>query len=256
MHRQSAQYPSLRDKVVFVTGGATGIGAALVSAFAAQRARVAFLDIDTGSAERLQAQLAADGLVPALFTAADVTDTDAVTAALTHCASELGNIEVLINNVADDTRHDPADVTPAAWRRSMAINLDAAFFAAQAVYPGMAAAKAGAIINMSSINARLGPPQMPAYVTAKAGLIGMTRALAKDYGAAGVRVNAVLPGWVVTDRQLELWLTPDAEADWMRHVALQERILPPDVASLALFLAADDSAMITGQCLTIDGGRT
>ena len=256
MTRPFAQYPSLRNRVVFVTGGATGIGAALVAAFADQRAHVGFLDIDAENGEKLAARLREQGLGPVHFSAVDVTDADALRAALALCAQALGPVQVLINNVADDTRHDPQTVTAESWRRCLAINLDAAFFAAQAVYGAMANAGSGTILNMGSINALLGPAQMPGYVTAKAGLIGMTKALARDYGAAGVRVNAILPGWVVTERQLQLWLTPEAEAEWMKHVALTQRIEADDVARLALFLAADDSAMITGQCVTIDGGRT
>ena len=138
----------------------------------------------------------------------------------------------------------------------MAINLDAAFFAAQASAPLMAAQGGGSIINFSSINALLGPQQMPGYVSAKAGLIGMTKALARDYGPDLVRVNAILPGWVVTERQLQTWLTPEEEALWMQQVALPKRLMPDDVAQLALFLGAQDSAIITGQSFTIDGGRT
>jgi NAD(P)-dependent dehydrogenase (short-subunit alcohol dehydrogenase family) len=138
----------------------------------------------------------------------------------------------------------------------MAINLDAAFFAAQAGAQLMAKESGGSIINFSSINALLGPANMPGYVTAKAGLVGMTKALARDYGESEIRVNAILPGWVVTERQLDNWLTPEAEADWMQQVALKKRLQPSEVANLALFLAADDSRMITGQSFTIDGGRT
>ena len=142
------------------------------------------------------------------------------------------------------------------WRDCLAINLDAAFFAAQAAAPVMAANGGGSIINFSSINATLGPSNMPGYVSAKAGLLGMTKALAKDYGADFVRVNAISPGWVVTQRQLDTWLTPEEEAAWMTQVALPRRLMPEDVANLALFLASNDSHMITGQNFTIDGGRT
>ena len=153
-------------------------------------------------------------------------------------------------------RHAPADVTAQSWRDCMAINLDAAFFAAQAAAGLMTQRNSGSIINFSSINALLGPSNMPGYVTAKAGIIGLTKALARDYGPNGVRVNAILPGWVATERQLQTWLTPDEESRWMEQVALQERLLPEDVANLAVFLAATDSKMITGQSFTVDAGRT
>ena len=243
-------YPSLAGQPVFITGGATGIGAALVEAFAEQGAQVAFIDIEE------QAGTALARRTGAWFRTVDVTDVTALKNSVDEAVAELGPVLALVNNVGNDTRHSPADLSAEDWRRNLAVNLDAAFFAAQAVYPGMKSRSRGSIINLSSINAVLGPPDMPAYVTAKSGLIGMSKALASDYGDAGVRVNAVLPGWVVTKRQLEKWLTPEAEAAWMQQVALQHRLLPEHVASLVLFLAADDSAMLTGQSLTIDGGRT
>ncbi|MEL7537717.1 MAG: SDR family oxidoreductase [Pseudomonadota bacterium] len=249
-------YPSLRDCPVFVTGGATGIGAAIVAAFARQHARVGFLDIDAAAAASLIEGLVEDNLPPPWFREVDVTDVAALSNALESFATEVAATTVLVNNVADDTRHKPQDVTPEFWRRCLAVNLDAAYFASQAVFSAMAVARQGVILNLSSINALLGPVDMPGYVTAKAGLIGMTKALAREYGPSGVRVNGILPGWVATDRQLERWLTPEAEAEWMQHVALQTRIQAADVANLALFLAADDSAMITGQNIAIDGGRT
>jgi NAD(P)-dependent dehydrogenase (short-subunit alcohol dehydrogenase family) len=165
-------------------------------------------------------------------------------------------LRILINNAANDHRHDPSELTAQDWRDCMAVNLDAAFFACQAAAAIMVHDGGGSIVNFSSINALLGPANMPGYVAAKAGIIGLTKALAADYGGWGIRVNAVLPGWVATERQLHTWLTPEAEADWMRHVALKQRLLPADVANLSLFLAADDSRMITGQNFVIDAGRT
>jgi NAD(P)-dependent dehydrogenase (short-subunit alcohol dehydrogenase family) len=153
-------------------------------------------------------------------------------------------------------RHTPQEVTPKSWRQNMAINLDASFFAAQAAAEVMLPNNYGSIINFSSINALLGPPNMPGYVAAKAGIIGLTKSLANDYGNNNVRVNAILPGWVATERQLQTWLTPEEEALWMQQVALKSRLMPSQIANLALFLAADESRMITGQSFTIDGGRT
>lgn len=249
-------YPSVTDETVFITGGATGIGAAMVEAFALQGAKVGFIDLDATAAEQLASKLADQTGKRPWFQKVDVTDVTALQAAINTAIDELGPVLALINNVANDTRHSPLETTAEAWRNCMAVNLDATFFASQTVFPGMQRRARGSIINFSSINAILGPANMPGYVTAKAGLIGMGKALARDFGEAGVRVNSILPGWVVTQRQLDKWLSPEAEAEWMQQVALKKRLLPMDVANLALFLAADDSDMITGQAFTIDGGRT
>ena len=253
---ESTQYPSLAERCVFITGGATGIGAAMVEAFAMQSARVAVVDVDSASAQALCDKVEGQCGRRPWFQSVDVTDVPALQNAIQVAVSELGPLQALINNAANDNRHSPSEVTAQSWRDCMAINLDAAFFAAQAAADIMQKQGSGSIINFSSINALLGPANMPGYVTAKAGLVGMTKALARDYGDSEIRVNAILPGWVVTDRQLQTWLTPEAEADWMKQVALKQRLQPADVANLALFLAAEDSRMITGQSFTIDGGRT
>jgi len=250
-----AVYPSLKGRSVFITGGATGIGAALVEGFAAQGAIVGFIDLEAEAGRELCDSIAGAGANRPWFQRVDVTDTDALADAINRFADEAGGLDALVNNVANDTRHDPLTTTPQAWRSGIAVNLDASFFASQSAIPHMKE-RGGAIINFSSINALTGPPQMPAYVAAKSALLGLTKALAREYGPAGIRVNAILPGWVVTERQLKLWLTPEAEADWMKDVPLKRRILPADVANLPLFLAADDSAMMTGQTFVIDGGRT
>ena len=252
----SASYPSLQGQCIFITGGATGIGAALVRAFAQQGANVAFVDIDADSAKQLINELESKQGPKLWYQAIDVTNVQALQQAILDADAQLGSVSVLVNNAANDMRHAPADVTAQSWRDCMAINLDAAFFAAQAAAGLMTQRNSGSIINFSSINALLGPSNMPGYVTAKAGIIGLTKALARDYGPNGVRVNAILPGWVATERQLQTWLTPDEESRWMEQVALQERLLPEDVANLALFLAATDSKMITGQSFTVDAGRT
>jgi len=253
---ESTQYPSLAERCVFITGGATGIGAAMVEAFAMQSARVSFVDVDSASAQTLCDKVEGQCGRRPWFQSVDVTDVPALQNAIHGAVAELGPLQAIINNAANDNRHSPSEVTAQSWRECMAINLDAAFFAAQAAAEIMQKQGSGSIINFSSINALLGPANMPGYVTAKAGLVGMTKALARDYGDSEIRVNAILPGWVVTDRQLQTWLTPEAEADWMKQVALKKRLQPVDVANLALFLAADDSRMITGQSFTIDGGRT
>jgi NAD(P)-dependent dehydrogenase (short-subunit alcohol dehydrogenase family) len=254
---ETTKYPSLEGRSVFITGGATGIGAAMVEAFALQGAKVAFVDLDAESAVSLCARLEEQTGIRPWFQLVDITDTEALQGSITTAVEALGPLQALVNNAANDNRHSPAEVTTRSWRDCMAINLDAAFFATQAAAQLMAAQNhGGSVINLSSINALLGPTNMPGYVTAKAGVVGMTKALARDYGESQIRVNAILPGWVVTDRQLDTWLTPEAEADWMKQVALKERLQPSEVANLALFLAADDSRMITGQSFTIDGGRT
>ena len=261
---ECANYPSLSGRCVFITGGATGIGSAMVEAFALQDSKVAFVDLDLAAAQTLCDRLESEIGVRPWFQQVDVTDSSALQDSIENAVAELGPLQALVNNAANDQRHSPEDVTPESWRDCMAINLDATFFGAQAAAKVMTAAntqtktksQGGSIINFSSINALLGPANMPGYVAAKAGIVGLSKALAADYGEADIRVNAILPGWVVTERQLDTWLTPEAEADWMEQVSLKKRLLPEEVANLALFLAADDSRMITGQAFTIDGGRT
>jgi D-xylose 1-dehydrogenase len=246
-----ARYPSLQDKVVFITGGGSGIGATFVEEFHNQGAKVGFVSRDPAECQEV-----ADRNPGVWFQPTDVTDVPAFKGALKACAETLGPIQVLVNNVANDTRHVAAETDEEAWRRGLAVNLDAAFIAARAVYPGMKAAGGGSIVNISSINALLGPPDMVTYVAAKGAINSMSKGLAREWGPDNIRVNALSPGWIITERQLKLWLTPQAEADWMELVALKKRIYPADVARLCMFLAADDSAMITGQNLVIDGGRT
>ncbi|UTP40544.1 SDR family oxidoreductase [Phenylobacterium sp. LH3H17] len=246
-----ARYPSLEGRVTFITGGASGIGASLVAQFHAQGARVAFIDRQAEAGRALT-----EGLPGAWFRALDVTDTTALTQAIAAAGADLGPVTVLVNNVADDTRRPAQETSPEAWRAALAVNLDPVFVASTAVHPMMRSAGAGAIINVSSINALWGPAGMAAYVAAKGAINSLTKALAREWGGDGVRVNALSPGWVVTERQLELWLTPQAEAEWARQVALPGRITPDDIARAALFLASDDSRMMTGQNLVIDAGRT
>jgi NAD(P)-dependent dehydrogenase (short-subunit alcohol dehydrogenase family) len=255
-HQAYTRYTSLADKVVFITGGASGIGASLVEAFSQQGARVAFVDLDEDSALQLQQQLVEAGQPKPWFQACDVKDIDHLRSCIEEVRSSLGNIGVLINNAAVDRRHQVDAISETQWLDSLAVNLHPAFFAAQSVKPQMAALGGGAILNISSLNTRFGPPQMAAYITAKAGLLGMTRALATEFGPDNIRVNAILPGWVATPRQLDTWLTPEAEAEWMSRLCIKKRLGAHDVAKLALFLASDDAAMITAQEYVIDGGRS
>jgi NAD(P)-dependent dehydrogenase (short-subunit alcohol dehydrogenase family) len=245
-----ATYPDLRGRVVIVTGGATGIGAAFVKAFASQGARPAFLDLDDVAGRALAEETGA------WFERCDVTDSAALSAALRRAISAHGALDILVNNVANDQRHEADEITPAAWRALLGVNLDAAMLASQVAYEAMLPLRAGVILNISSINALLAPPGMAAYVAAKSALLGLTKALAREWGPANIRINAISPGWVTTERQLKLWLTPEAEAEWMKAVPLQRRILPEHVAHLALFLASDAACAITGQNFVIDGGRT
>jgi NAD(P)-dependent dehydrogenase (short-subunit alcohol dehydrogenase family) len=238
--------------VVFVTGGASGIGASFVTEFHAQGAKVAFVDLKQSDGDALMQKLGGQ----AWFKVCDVTDAAALQTTIGEAARALGPVTVLINNVANDTRHKASEMTPEAWRRNLAVNLDPVFIAATAVYPMMKAAGGGVIVNISSINALLGPADLAGYVAAKGGINSLSKTLAREWGAEKIRVNALSPGWVITPRQLELWLTPEAEAEWMKLTALKDRIMPEDIARTALFLASDDARMITGQNIVVDGGRT
>ncbi|GGB65276.1 SDR family oxidoreductase [Shewanella inventionis] len=252
---QSTQYQDLTNKVIFITGGASGIGAAMVEAFARQHAKVAFIDIDQQAADALKQNLSQYDLNAIWFRAVDATDSESLQLAIRDVAEHFGRFDVLINNVANDARQDVETISAHDWHKCMQINLDPAFFASQAAYSHMKLQHSGSIINFSSITALLGSQQMTGYVTAKAGLIGMTRSLSREFGEAGIRVNAILPGWVATEKQLASWLTEQEEQKWTDAMALKRRITPEDVAKLALFLASDNSELITGQCINIDGGR-
>jgi NAD(P)-dependent dehydrogenase (short-subunit alcohol dehydrogenase family) len=249
-----ATYPSLRDRPVFVTGGATGIGAELVGQFARQGARVAFVDLDEAAGTALAGELEAQTGRAPWFVRCDVGDVEALESALRTAADVLGPIEALVNNAANDERHAVEDVTVAYWDQRMAVNLRAQFFAAQAVAPGMAAAGSGSVINMGSIIWHAKFARSSGYATAKAGIEGLTRSLARDLGPDGIRVNCVVPGWVMTERQLRDWVTPEAEREIERSQCLPQRLQPADVARLALWLAADDSMMCTAQRWVVDGG--
>jgi NAD(P)-dependent dehydrogenase (short-subunit alcohol dehydrogenase family) len=264
MHRQDSQtvdqtdnfavYPSLRDRVILVTGGASGIGAAIVEQFALQGSRVAFLDVAAEPAAELVEKLGSAGPHAPLFRACDLTDIAALRAAVAHVEARLGPVTVLVNNAANDDRHNFYEVTPEYWDERMAVNLRHHFFATQAVAPGMAAAGGGSVINMGSIAWVIPSTGLPAYVTAKAAIVGLTRTLAHELGAAGIRVNCVMPGAVMTERQRRLWMSPEYLAEILSRQALKRQLLPREVARLVLFLAADDSSAITNQSYIIDGG--
>jgi NAD(P)-dependent dehydrogenase (short-subunit alcohol dehydrogenase family) len=255
MSEQFAIYPSLRDRVVFITGGASGIGAEHVAQFAAQGAKVAFVDIADDAARELAGRLEAAGHVAPLYQHCDLKDVGALRAAITEVGKRLGPITVLVNNAANDQRHRFEDVTVEYWDERLATNLRHQFFAIQAVAPMMRAAGGGSIINFGSVSWHTAQGGMPAYTTAKAGVEGLTRGMARDLGPAKVRVNTVIPGWIMTKRQIELWLTPEAEENLIRSQCLKNKLAPADVTRLVLWLASDDSQMCTAQLWVVDGGR-
>jgi len=255
MSRADALYPSLRDRVVLVTGGASGIGAEEVSQFARQGAHVAFLDIAEEAASALTKALVEEGLQAPLFLPCDLRDITALQQAIAEVSRRLGNITVLVNNAANDQRHGFEAVTVEYWDERMATNLRHQFFAIQAVAPMMRAAGGGSIINFGSISWRSGQGGMPAYTTAKAAVEGLTKGMARDLGQHGIRVNTVIPGWIMTQRQIDLWLTPEAEEALLRAQCLKAKLAPADVARMVLWLAADDSRMCTSQSWVVDAGR-
>ncbi|TBR43820.1 SDR family oxidoreductase [Marinomonas agarivorans] len=251
---EMTQYPSLKQRHVLVTGGASGIGEALVRAFAAQGCLVSFFDIDAKSGEALANELN-EKQQSACFSLVDLTNTSLLQATIAERIKEWGAIRALVNNAANDHRHSLNTMTPDEFDACMHVNLKHHFFTAQSIAPEMANAGGGSIINVSSNSFMLGLTGYPGYVTAKAGIAGLTKALARELGAEKIRVNTLLPGWVMTQKQKDLWLTPEAEAQLMEQQALKEKMEPEDVADFVLFLAADDSRMITGQNLVVDGGR-
>lgn len=252
MAEANAVYPDLRDRSVFVSGGATGIGEALVRAFAAQGSRTAFVDIDVQAGQALAAELG-DAVH---FAPCDITDTPAYQAAIRAAADRFGPVTALINNAANDLRHSLEDLTPQRFDELVAVNLKHSLFAAQAVAPMMRAAGGGSIVNFGSISWMIPQGNFPSYATSKAGIHGMTRTLAKDLGPDGVRVNTVVPGWVMTEKQRRLWLDEAGKRAIAENQLLQRPLMPEHIAQMVLFLASDASAMCTAQNFTVDGGWT
>ncbi|PDT52182.1 MULTISPECIES: SDR family oxidoreductase [Sinorhizobium] len=249
----SSQFPDLRDRGVLVTGGASGIGAALVEGFLRQGARVAFIDIEDAGrafADRLAAEI---GQRPE-FVRADLRDVEQARSAADAAVAALGPIQVLVNNAARDDRQPLEEVTRESWDESLAVNLRHFFFLAQAIAPHMRQAGGGSIINFSSIAFMLNMPEMPAYATAKAGIIGLTKSLAGKLGPDNIRVNAILPGMIVTERQKRLWLTQDSIARMQERQCLKRVLAAEDLVGPCLFLASDCSAAMTAQSMIIDGG--
>jgi NAD(P)-dependent dehydrogenase (short-subunit alcohol dehydrogenase family) len=249
-----ASYPSLRGRVVVVTGGASGIGEKIVEAFAAQQAQVAFLDIQDAAANDLVKRMERAGVRAPVFHHCDVTDIEALRKAVQSIEASFGTIYVLINNAGNDARHVFEEVTPEYWDRSIAVNLKHQFFLSQAVVPIMKRAGGGSIINMSSISWVIPSVGLPVYIAAKSAIVGLSRTLAHELGPFNIRVNCVMPGAIQTERQKQLWYTEAYKQEIMDSQALKRMILPEEVARLVLFLAADDSSAITNQSYIIDGG--
>ena len=244
-----AIYPSLKGRTVFVSGGGSGIGASIVEHFAQQGSKVAFVDVDEPASATVAKKTGAT------FFKCDIRDIKAYQSALRQAADRFGAITVLVNNAARDDRHQLKDVTEEFWNERIAVNLRHAYFAIQAVAPGMRQAGGGSIVNFSSVSYHTMTAQLSVYEAAKAAVIGMTRGLARDLGPDRIRLNSITPGWIMTQRQIDLWLTPEAEADLMKAQVLKEKVYPPDIARMALFLASDDSRLISAQNFVVDGGR-
>jgi len=251
--RAIASYPSLAGRVVLVTGGASGIGATIVRRFAEQGARVAFFDIAEGAAAALTASLAAVGR-DVHFERVDLKQIAELQAAIERVRALLGPITILVNNAANDDRHTIDEVTSDYWDDRFAVNLKHQFFCAQAVYKDMAAAGGGSIINMSSISYLMGATDCDAYLSAKSAVIGLTRGLARELGPHAIRVNAVLPGWILTERQRTLWLDADGERRILERQCLKRQLDEDDIARPVLFLASDEAAACTNQSFIVDGG--
>jgi len=251
-----AKYPSLHGCVVFITGGASGIGASIVEHFCAQGSRVAFVDIAAEAGAALAARIAERGDTRPLFMACDLRDIDSLRAAIERTRLALGPIRVLVNDAANDDRHKAEEVTVAYWDDRFAVNLRHQFFAAQAVIPQMKAAGGGSIINFGSVSWMNAEGGYAAYTAAKAAVHGLTRSLARDFGPDQIRVNTVVPGWVMTERQVKLWLDADGERQIRENQCLKEKLYPPDIARMVLFLAAEDSRLCTAQNFVVDAGWT
>ncbi|AKC87482.1 SDR family NAD(P)-dependent oxidoreductase [Pseudoxanthomonas suwonensis] len=252
--QEQVAYPHLAGRRVFVTGGGSGIGAALVEAFARQRAQVAFVDVAVEASDALVERLAAAGHPRPWHRRCDVTDVAALQQAIAEAAAELGDFHVLVNNVGSDDRHALDEVTPEYWDRCVAVNQRPAFFAIQAVLPGMRRLGSGAIVNLGSNGWRIRNDGYPVYATAKSSVNGLTRGLARELGAQRIRINVVTPGWVMTERQVTLWLDEAGECEIQRNQCLPDKVQPDDIAAMVLFLASDQARAITAQEFVVDAG--
>jgi len=252
--RQNSRHPSLKGKSVLITGGGSGIGAAHVEAFCAEGAKVTLFDIDRAASEALVETLSPAAETAPVFDHVDLTDIPALRAAIAAAAARQGNIDVLVNNAANDTRHTLEEIDEAYFDDRVAVNLRHLVFAAQAVAPGMAANGGGVIVNTGSITWHAGFAGVPLYAMAKAAIEGLTRSLARDLGQDNIRVNCIIPGWVMTERQLTHWVDDAARARIREMQCLPGSVMPEDIAHMATWLASDDSRMITRQTFVVDGG--
>ncbi len=250
---RTAIYPDLSGKSVLITGGGSGIGEAIVRRFAGQDSKVGFIDIKATESHKLAAELRASG-GQVHFEHADLTDIGALRRAIEAIRAVNGPIQILINNAAHDERHQTAEVTPEYWDNRMAVNLKHQFFAAQAVLPDMQKAGGGSIVNFGSVSWMVGQGGMAAYTAAKSAVLGLTRSLARDYGPYNIRVNAIAPGWIMTERQLSLWMSVAGQEELMRRQCLKRRLQPDEVARAVLFFASDEASACTNQQYVVDGG--
>lgn len=250
----SARFPELDGAAVLITGGGSGIGAALTEGFVAQGSRVAFLDVAEEASNALCDRIEKDHGIRPLFINCDLRDVEALRAAVNQAEQAHGAATVLINNAALDDRHDLEEVTVEFWDNNQAVNLRPHFFMAQAVTPGMRAAGHGSIINFTSTSFMINLGTLPSYTAAKAGIIGLTKGLAGKLGPYGIRVNAIAPGWVITERQAALWVTEEGLAAHIAGQCIKEQMKAEDMVGPCLFLASDASRMLTAQTMIVDGG--
>lgn len=243
-------YGSLKGKSVLITGGASGIGESIARSFHAQGCKVAVLDFNEEAGTALAKELGER----LHFEHNDVRDIPALQAAIRRASEAIGPITILVNNAARDDRHTIDQVTPEYWRERFATNLDHQFFAAQAILPDMEKAGGGSIINMGSTSYMVSDDSFAAYKTAKSAVVGLTRALARELGSKNIRVNCIVPGWIMTQRQIDLWLTPEGEAELLKRQCVKRKLVPQDIANFALFLGSDDSSAMSSQTYLVDGG--
>lgn len=250
-----ATYPDLAGRSVVVTGGGSGIGAAIVRAFARQHAKVGFIDVADEPSRELERELRGDGAI-VRYLNADITDTQALRGAIANIRAAHGPVGILVNNAANDDRHKTPDVTPEYFDRRIAVNLKHVFFATQAVLDDMISLGGGSIVNFSSVSWLKATGGMAIYTASKSAMLGLTRSIARDYGAHNIRANSIAPGWIMTDRQKALWITPEAEKRTMEGQCLKRWLMPDEIANLALFLASNASSACTAQHFVADGGAS
>ena len=250
----SAQYTDLNNKSVLITGGASGIGADMVRAFAKQGAKVAFVDIDAEAAQQLITEVSEQGMIPPVFSYCDLTNLEEIESVIDSLSDSCGAFTVLVNNAASDNRHTPAELTPQYWRNRLDINLGQQFFCAQACHKFMKSQGSGSIINLGSVCYHMKLENLTAYATSKAAIVGLTRSLAREWGGGNIRVNTLVPGCVMTPKQLEMWISPQDEAIIQEQQCLKRRVIGSDIANMALFLASDSSSACTAQEFVVDAG--